>query len=71
MVMKNKPNSPDYGKYLLVRAEYLKPNVIVRADIPKFLSMLHETQFDYIEGAVEKSQYKDAKEVLKYIMEKP
>lgn len=69
--MKNKPNSPDYGKYLLVRGEYLKPNVIVRADIPKFLSMLHATQLDYIDEAVERSGLKESKEVLKYIMEKP
>ena len=39
-------------------------------DIMTFVSGLHEMQADMIEEAVEKSGYKDAKEVIKYIMEK-
>jgi hypothetical protein len=34
------------------------------------LNHLHSVQLDMIDEAVEKSDYKDAKEVLKYIMEK-
>ena len=39
-------------------------------DIMTFVSGLHDIQADMIEEAVEKSGYKDAKEVLKHIMEK-
>lgn len=39
-------------------------------DIMTFVSGLHEIQADMIEEAVEKSGYKDAKEVIKHIMEK-
>ena len=39
-------------------------------DIMTFVSGLHEIQADMIEEVVEKSGYKDAKEVLKHIMEK-
>ena len=44
-----------------------------RADIPKFLSMLHETQFNLIEAAVEsreKQGFVEANMVIKHIMEK-
>jgi hypothetical protein len=44
-----------------------------RADIPKFLSMLHETQFNLIEAAVEsreKQGFPEATAVIKHIMEK-
>ena len=46
---------------------------IGRADIPKFLSMLHETQFNLIEAAVEsreKQGFVEANMVIKHIMEK-
>ena len=46
---------------------------ISRADIPKFLSMLHETQFNLIEAAVEsreKQGFPEASIVIKHIMEK-
>lgn len=46
---------------------------INRADIPKFLSMLHETQFNLIEAAVEsreKQGFPEANAVIKSIMEK-
>ena len=46
---------------------------INRADIPKFLSMLHETQFNLIEAAVEsreKQGFPEANIVIKHIMEK-
>ena len=39
-------------------------------DIMTFVSGLHDIQADMIEEAVEKSGYKDAKEVIKHIMEK-
>ena len=44
-----------------------------RADIPRFLSMLHETQFNLIEAAVEsreKQGFPEASIVIKHIMEK-
>jgi hypothetical protein len=44
-----------------------------RADIPRFLSMLHETQFNLIEAAVtsrEKQGFPEANTVIKSIMEK-
>ena len=41
-----------------------------KKDIMHFVSTLHTVQLEMIEQAVEKSDYKDAKEVLKYIMEK-
>jgi hypothetical protein len=68
--MKNKPNSPTYGKHFLVRDVFVKPSMIARADIPKFLSMLHGVQLDYIDAAVNKSNMNESKEVLQYIMEK-
>jgi hypothetical protein len=46
---------------------------IGRADIPKFLSMLHETQFNLIEAAVEsreKQGFPEANALIKSIMEK-
>jgi hypothetical protein len=44
-----------------------------RADIPRFLSMLHETQFNLIEAAVEsreKQGFPEANMIIKHIMEK-
>lgn len=65
------PNSPDYGKHLLVRGVFLSPRPqINRADITDFVNALHEVQQEYIEEAVEKSGYKEANEVIKNIMEK-
>jgi hypothetical protein len=68
--MKNKSNSADYGKYLLVRDVFVKPSTILRADIPKFLAMLHDVRLDYIEEAVEKSNMRESKEVINHIMGK-
>lgn len=65
----NKPNVPDYGKYLLVRGVYYSPP-ITKKEIMKFVGKLHNVQLDYIEQAVEKSGYKEANEVIKHIMEK-
>jgi hypothetical protein len=67
----NKPNSPDYGKHLLVRGVYFTPKPkIKREDISQFVNMLHEVQQEYLEEAVQKSGYKEANEVIKQIMEK-
>ena len=41
-----------------------------REEIMTFVSGLHEIQEQMIEEAVQRSGYKDAQEVLKYIMEK-
>lgn len=41
-----------------------------REDIMSFVSGLHEIQMEMIEKAVEKSGFKEANEVIKYIMEK-
>lgn len=44
-----------------------------RADIPRFLSILHETQFNLIEAVVEnkeKQGFPEANMVIKHIMEK-
>jgi hypothetical protein len=71
--MKNIPNSPDYGKHLLVRAIYTtRKNCgkVARADIPKFLAMLHGAQLDYLDEAVLKSDMAEAKAVIQHIMEK-
>jgi hypothetical protein len=43
---------------------------IRREDVMGFLGELHNIQAEFIEIAVEKSDYKEAKEVIKYIMEK-
>lgn len=46
---------------------------INRADIPKFLSMLEETQYELIEAAVvsrERQGFPEAMTVIKHIMEK-
>lgn len=69
--MPNLPNSPDYGKHLLVRGVYFSRPKIKREDIAEFVNALHEVQQEYIEEAVEKSGYKEANEVIKKIMEKP
>jgi hypothetical protein len=66
-----------YGKVYSYTMNVPQPNnvriQINRADIPKFLSMLHETQFNLIEAAVEsreKQGFPEANEVIKRIMEK-
>jgi 2-oxo-4-hydroxy-4-carboxy--5-ureidoimidazoline (OHCU) decarboxylase len=43
---------------------------IRREDIMDFVNELYECQNHYIELAVEKSGFKEANEVIKYIMEK-
>ena len=43
---------------------------IRREDVMGFLGELHNIQAEFIEVAVEKSDYKEAIEVIKYIMEK-
>ena len=68
--MKNKPNSPDYGKHLLVRGVYVTRKSIPKSEIMNFIGELHDIQSQFIEAAVEKSGYKEANEVIKYIMEK-
>ena len=42
---------------------------IKREDINQFIGYLHDVQLDYIDQAVELSNYQDAKEVIKHIME--
>jgi hypothetical protein len=79
------PNDkPEYSKYISsngktrygkVYSMTQKPIQIqmARADIPRFLSMLHETQFNLIEAAVEsreKQGFPEANIVIKHIMEK-
>ena len=68
--MNNKPNSPDYGKHLLVRGVYVTRKTIPKSEIVNFVNNLYEIQSQFIEAAVEKSGYKEANEVIKYIMEK-
>ena len=68
--MKNKPNSPDYGKHLLVRGVYVTRKTIPKSEIVNFVNNLYEIQSQFIEAAVEKSGYKEANQVIKYIMEK-
>jgi hypothetical protein len=41
-----------------------------KEDIMTFVSGLHEIQMDMIDEAVEKSDYKDAKDIIQRIMEK-
>ena len=79
------PNDkPEYSKYISSNGKtrygkvYAMPQKPVRiqinrADIPMFLSMLEETQFNLIEAAVEsreKQGFPEANEVIKRIMEK-
>ena len=52
------------------KKQYKISYTMSREDIMTFVSGLHDIQADMIEEAVEKSGYKDAKEVLKHIMEK-
>lgn len=42
---------------------------IAKKDIPDFVNSLHTLQETYLESAVEASGYRDAKEVIKHIME--
>ena len=60
------------NKKPLFNIRYTVPllKVLRKEDIMTFVSGLHEIQMDMIEVAVEKSGYKDAAEVIKYIMEK-
>ena len=79
------PNDkPEYSKYISSNGKtrygkvYAMPQKPIRiqmerADIPRFLSMLHETQFNLIEAAVEsreKQGFPEANIVIKHIMEK-
>jgi hypothetical protein len=79
------PNDkPEYSKYISSNGKtrygkvYSMPQKpiqiqMARADIPKFLSMLQETQFNLIEAAVEsreKQGFPEANTVIKSIMEK-
>lgn len=41
-----------------------------RVIIDDFVNSLHEMQLDYVDRALEKSNLKEANEVIKYIMEK-
>ena len=68
--MKNIPNSPDYGKSLLVRGVYYTRKTIPKSEIMNFVNTLHDIQSEFIEAAVEKSGFKEANEVIKFIMEK-
>lgn len=62
----------DYSRYFTFdgRTGYGKVHTIRKADIPAFMNMLYNHQAQYIEEAVAVSGYKEAKEVLKHIMEK-
>jgi hypothetical protein len=64
-------NKPNYSNYYSHdgRLRYGRVQTILKADIPKFVSMLHTAQFDYLEEAVQKSNMNEAKEVIKHIME--
>jgi hypothetical protein len=79
------PNDkPEYEKYISSNGKtrygkvYSMPQKPIRiqmnrADIPRFLSMLHETQFNLLEAAVEsreKQGFPEANAVIKHIMEK-
>ena len=48
----------------------LKKYKISKVDIQNFVNELHNIQLDMIEKAVEKSDYKDAIELINYIKEK-
>ncbi len=77
-------DKPEYSKYISSNGKtrygkvYAMPQKPVRiqinrADIPMFLSMLEETQFNLIEAAVEsreKQGFPEANMVIKHIMEK-
>lgn len=63
------PNSPDYGKHLLVRGVYYSAP-IKRADIGAFVDNLHAIQLEYLDEAVMKSDMSESKAVIKHIMEK-
>jgi hypothetical protein len=43
---------------------------IRREDIMDFVNELYEIQSEFVEAAVEKSGFKEANEVIKFIMEK-
>ena len=62
----------DYSRYITFdgRTGYGKVHTISKADIPAFMNMLYDHQAQYIEEAVAVSGYREAKEVLKHIMEK-
>ena len=79
------PNDkPEYSKYISSNGKtrygkvYAMPQKPIRiqmerADIPRFLSILHETQFNLIEAVVEsreKQGFPEANMVIKHIMEK-
>jgi len=61
-----------YGKFYSIPQKPVRIE-INRADIPKFLSMLHETQFNLIEAVVEsreKQGFPEANAVINHMMEK-
>jgi len=57
VIMRKKMSSVQYKK-------------IRREDIMDFVNELYEIQSEFVEVAVEKSGFKEANEVIKYIMEK-
>jgi hypothetical protein len=63
-------NNPNYSRYYTFdgNVRYGKVQTILKADIPKFVSMLHAAQFDYLEEAVQKSDLKEANQVIKHVM---
>lgn len=77
-------DKPEYSKYISSNGKtrygkvYSMPQKPIRiqlgrADVPKFLSMLEETQYELIEAAVEsreKQGFPEASMVIKHIMEK-
>lgn len=77
-------DKPEYSKYISSNGKtkygkvYSMPQKpvriqLARADIPKFLSMLEETQYELIEAAVasrERQGFPEAMTVIKHIMDK-
>ena len=59
----------DLSKYLSFNYEKKTSEVfLMHKDINDFIAQLHEAQLDYLDEAVELSDYRDAKEVIKHIM---
>ena len=54
-----------YKKYTSLQYKKIR-----REDIMDFVNELYEIQSEFVEIAVEKSGFKEANEVIKYIMEK-
>jgi hypothetical protein len=71
----NKDNRILNLKFAVPMSSLVQPNQTFKITINKdkiqdFLNDLQNQQFSYIEAAVEKSGFKEANEVIKYIMEK-